>query len=140
MLFVGFFSFEFEDPELGKRDAEFSYLIEAETLDDATERMAENIMANHQDILQGTDRLMLDDLIEIIEMPADGVLLKFSHAPATGEMVFHTVLPNNDSDECSNYRQGPNPCDDPEGASEFVPEPFLLLEDAEEVDEEDGEE
>lgn len=134
MLYVGFFRFDFNDPQLGEREAEFTYLIEADTLDDATERMAEQIMANHQDLLQGTNRVMLDDLIEIVQVPADGVVLKFSHTARTDGVVFHNVLPNNDSDDCSNYRQGPDPCEDPDGASEFEAEPFLLLEDADEDD------
>jgi hypothetical protein len=135
MLYVGFFRFEFDDPQLGRREAEFSYLIAAENVDEATERMAEQIMANHQDILQGTDRLMLDDLVEILQVPDEGLILKVSHAAVSDGTVFHHVLPNNDSEDCSNYRQGPDPAHDPEGASEYEPQPFLLLEDA---DDEEG--
>jgi hypothetical protein len=139
MLYVGFFRFEFDDPQLGKREAEFTYLVESDSVDDATQRMAKQIMANHQDLLQGTDRVMLDDLVEIVQVPAEGVVLKFSHAASTDGMVYHSVLPNNESDDCSNYRQGPDPCEDPDAASEFEAEPFLLLEDAEEEVEADDE-
>ena len=132
MLYIGYFTFDFDMPKLGKQDAEFTYIVEADSIDAACQTMAEQILEKHRDLLRETEQLMMDDCIEIKEVPAGGVLLKISHAKSAEWPVMRTILPNYDGHECGNYRQGPDPEDDLEAANAYDQEPFLVLnEDAE---------
>ncbi|REK12427.1 MAG: hypothetical protein DWQ37_11870 [Planctomycetota bacterium] len=125
MLYVGFFRFEFEADRGETQEAEFSYLVEADSIDEACQVMGEQITGKYSHLLNATERLMLDDCIEIAEVPRGGVLLRMSQAKQRESSVMLSVLPEYDGDKCLAYRQGPDPAEDLEAANAFEPEPFL---------------
>ncbi len=126
MLYIGYFRFQFSESENGTQDAEFTYLVEADSIDKACQAMADQITMKHRDLLRSTEQLMLDDCIEIKEIPVGGVLLRSTYTKEHQWPVVTSVLPNNEGDQCADYRQGPDPTDDLEAANAFEQEPFMV--------------
>lgn len=129
MLYIGFFRFEFDDADTGASEGRFSFAVEAGDIDEACQTMANSIMEQHGELLGNAAQLFLDDVVEVKSLPAGGVILRAEHGPLhADDPVYSVALPDYDGEECLNYRQGPDPHDDPEGASEYAPQPFIEFE------------
>jgi hypothetical protein len=140
MLYVGYFRFDFDDAEAGASEGRFSYLIEAESVDDACQRMAVEIPERYGDLTMNTSQVFLDEIIEIDRLPESGLVLRAEHGPSHPDVpLLITLLPNQEGDGCAIFRQGPDPEEDLEAANAFEPEPFLVFDDVEEEVEEETE-
>jgi hypothetical protein len=137
MLYIGYFRFEFDDADSGNSEGRFSFAVEADDIDAACATMASTIMEKHGELLGNAAQLFLDDVVEIKSLPAGGVILRAEHGPHhADDPVYSVALPNYDGEECLNYRQGPDAHDDPEGAAEYAPQPFIEFEDSDDSEEE----
>ena len=138
MLYIGYFRFEFDDPDAGNCEGRFTFAVEASDIDEACQTMAASIMEQHGDLLGNAANLFLDDVVEIKSLPAGGVVLRSEHGPLhADDPVYSVALPNYDGEECLNYRQGPDPEDDPEGARQYAPQPFIEFEESDSSDAEE---
>jgi hypothetical protein len=132
MLYVGYFRFDFEDPDLGPSEGRFTYAIEAGSVDEACQTMAVEIPQRYGDLTMNASQVFLDEIIEIDRLPESGLVLRAEHGPSHPEIPLTiSLLPNQEGDGCAIFRQGPDPEEDLEAANAFEPEPFLEFDDVE---------
>ncbi len=94
--------------------------------------MAAEIPQRYGDLTMNASQVFLDEIIEIDRLPESGLVLRAEHGPSQlGLPLTISLLPNQEGDGCSIYRQGPDPEDDLEAANAFEPEPFLEFDDVE---------
>ena len=133
MIYIAYFRYEFDDPNFGKSEGRFTYAIDAANIEEACRSMEAAISEKHVELMHDTDKLFLDDVIEIASLPEGGTVLRLDYGPQRDELpVFTSLLPNLETEGCSTYRQGPDPDDDVDAANAYEPEPFLEFDEVEE--------
>lgn len=110
MLYVGYFRFDFEDPDLGPSEGRFTYAIEAESVDEACQTMAIEIPERYGDLTMNASQVFLDEIIEIARLPEAGLVLRAEHGPSHPEIpLMISLLPNQEGDGCAIFAKGPTP-------------------------------
>ncbi len=130
MLYVAFFShpIEWKDIEkYGDPQGRFIYLIEAPNADSASEQMAEKLTTEYRELFNDTPHLVLDDLVEIIQLPPGGVILHCQRGPVKIPPM-ECILPHYDGNLIAVYNQEPDEIpENGEGLIEVEPEAFIVF-------------
>ena len=100
MLYLGHFSFDGEKPEgdLLARPTTgwFTLLVEANSADEALDRFGDLIesVEDRSDVFDSVTNVYLDDVTEVRELPAEGVLAHWHEYPETDALAsISTSLP-----------------------------------------------
>jgi hypothetical protein len=111
VLYVGHFWFVGPEPELEwewKWTGWFTLLVQAESAESAEEKFRQLIIGMKGEF-EGFDSVVhvyAGDIIEVKELPAQGVLAHFHEDPEPGEQHIYTSLPGVQPEFCVSYSLG----------------------------------
>ena len=123
MVYIGHFSFVRRDPDTGPHYGWFTYVIEAQDLEEAKARIAVELHAIQQahDLFGGIAEVTLEDIIEFESVPATGVLTRFTEYQGEQPTTIEIPLPCTESDSTRIYGAGS------ESEEVDVWDPFLVF-------------
>lgn len=132
MLYVGHFSFDSREPAAAIKETEggsFTCLVEAESVESAVQKFSDLVISlgDSFEAFESVSGVFLDDIVEVKELPDQGVLTRFEERTADGLGTISTTLPGVPPEFCVSYGWGrEDEADEDEGG--HTVEPFVTFE------------
>jgi hypothetical protein len=130
MMYVGHFSFDAsESAPRDAGDGSFTCLAEADSVEAAVEKFKDYIISLDDSFegFESVGNIFLDAVIEVNEIPEQGVLTRFEERMPEGLGTIYTTLPDAPPGSCIAYDWGKEG-EDVEAEEERTVEPFIFEE------------